>query len=62
MRWEDARTLVTAIDATGYKPDENETYFMNKARKHITERRDMNKSDELPIHAIYRMAHFGRGK
>jgi hypothetical protein len=59
MRWEDARVLLEAIKGTRYKPTAQEKDAMENAQRHVDQRRDMNKSAELPLHAIYRVAHGG---
>lgn len=59
MRWEDARVLLEAIAGSGYKPTEEEKNVLKNAKRHVDQRRDMNKSAELPLHAIYRNAHGG---
>jgi len=59
MRWEDARTLLEAIRKSGYQPTADEKEKLKNAQRHIDQRVDMNKSAELPIHAIYRNAYGG---
>lgn len=57
MRWEDTRKLVEAINRMKYVPTEDEKFTLENAQRHIDQRRDMNKSAELPLHAIYRKAY-----
>ena len=57
MRWEDADTLCRAIGKKTGKFTQMEKDVLTNARWHVDQRRDMNKSAELPLHALYRKAH-----